>query len=200
MNTLLLILMAAMSLSSFLSPLAVHAEGQSERILVDDFETPGTRNALGGNHGAFSDTAGLGSCYVFSYEKEEYVFGGEGYSLYIQWDMSKPGAYGGYWTDLGHLDLGNFNYLSFYIKGLEGDEKFKVGLRGKLDAAYETKIFVDEALKTGVTTEWQKVLIPLKSFKAIQEWNDVNIFSLNFEQALASGKGAVLIDKIAFEK
>jgi hypothetical protein len=179
----------------------LHAQAQSDKIIVDNFESPGKQNFLGGDLGAFSDPKILGSCYLFFLEnKQKDVSSNNKYSLYIQWDTSKEGAYGGYWTDLKHLNLENFNYLTFYVKGLKGGENFKVGLRGKADTAYETKILINKALKKGATTEWQKVTIPLQWFEAIQDWRDINIFSINFEHAFGSGKGAILVDDIAFEK
>lgn len=185
----------------FLNYTNVGAQAQSNKIIVDNFEKPGKQNSLGGDFGAFADDKKLGHCYLFFIQnKEKDKLGESKYSLYLQWDTSKEGAYGGYWTNLKHLNLEDFNYVSFYVKGVKGGEKFKVGLRGKLDSTYETKMLIDKALKKGVTTEWQKVTIPLKWFKAIQDWYDVNIFSINFEHAFGSEKGAILVDEIIFEK
>jgi hypothetical protein len=167
---------------------------------VDDFEKLGGHNRLGGDSGAFSDPEGRGGCYVFPHTRAEQVFGEKGTSLYIQWDTAKQGAYAGYWTNLNHLNVEGFNYLTFYVKGMQGGEKFKIGLRGKFEETYETKILVEEALKMGVSQEWKKVVLPLKWFKAVEDWKDVTIFSINFEHAFGSGRGAVLLDEIAFEK
>ena len=181
--------------------LDVSAQTQSNKIIVDDFEKPGKKNSLGFDFGAFADGESLGYCYIFFVEdKSKDLAEKKGYSLYIQFDTTKKGAYGGYWTDLRHLNLEDFNYLSFYLKGVKGGEKFKVGLRGKMDASYETKILINEILGKDVTTEWEKVKIPLKRFEAISDWRDVNMFSINFENAFGSGKGAIMIDDIAFEK
>ncbi len=177
------------------------AQVQADRILVDNFDEPMRQNPQkNSRHGAFADERSLGECYVFFYGGADRVFGGNGYSMHIQWDTSKPGAYGGYWNELKHLNLENYNYLTFYIKGFNGGETLKIGLRGKEDAQYETKILINDALKTGVSTEWQKVVIPLKWFKAVESWRAVSVFSLNFEHAFGSGKGQILIDEIAFEK
>ena len=120
--------------------------------------------------------------------------------MHLQWDASQPGAYGGYWNRLQHINLENFNYLTFYVRGFSGSEVFKVGLRGTENAEYETKILITGVLKNGVTTSWQKVIIPLRLFRAIENWGDISIFSINFEHAFDSGKGQILIDDIAFEK
>ncbi|OGW12626.1 MAG: hypothetical protein A3G93_13305 [Nitrospinae bacterium RIFCSPLOWO2_12_FULL_45_22] len=177
------------------------AQPISDKILVDNFEKPGKHNSLGHDFGAFSDQKNLGHCYLFfSQDKQKESLNESKYSLYIQWDTAKEGSYGGYWSDLRHLNLESFNYLSFYVKGVKGGEKFKVGLRGKVDATYETKILINEALKEGVTVEWQRATIPLKWFKAIQNWGDVNMLSINFEYTFGSGSGAILIDDIVFEK
>jgi hypothetical protein len=169
--------------------------------MLNDFEKSKSDNSLRTHFGAFADSKNLGYCYLF-YEKNtpQEILRGNEYSLQIKWDTTKKGAYGGCWADLNHLNLESFNYLTFYVKGLKGGEKFKVGLRGKNDADSETKIPINDVLTKGVTTEWQKVVIPLKQFKDIQVWSDVNIFSISFEHAFESGKGAILIDEIAFEK
>jgi hypothetical protein len=69
-----------------------------------------------------------------------------------------------------------------------------------LNSTYETKTLIDRALKMGVTTKWQEAVIPLIWFGGIQDWSDVNILSINFENVFGSGKGAILIDEIAFRK
>lgn len=184
-----------------LNPQDAAAQSQVSKILVDNFEKPGKVNTIGGDFGAFSDSKSLGSCYLFFIEnKAKDKLGDSKYSLYVQWDASKEGAYAGYWTDLKHLNLEEFNYISFYVKGTKGGEKFKIGLRGKINAAYETKILINEVLSKGATTEWQKVVIPLKYFSAVQDWKDITIFSINFEHTFGSDKGAILIDNITFEK
>lgn len=183
------------------SYIEVGAQEQSHKIIVDNFEKPGKKNCRNGDFGAFSDPKSLGRCYLFFFQnKEKNVLGESKYSLYIEWDTSKKGAYGGFWTDLKHLNIEEYNSVSFWVKGLKGKEKFKVGLRGGLDSTYETKTLIDRALKNGVTTAWQKVTFPLKWFGAVQDWRDVNMLSINFENAFGSEKGAILIDEIAFEK
>ena len=179
----------------------VYAQSQSARILIENYDKPKSLNPKEEYlYGAFADENSLGTCYVFFYGGSEKVFGGKGYSLHLQWDTSKPGAYGGYWNKLMHINLQDYNYLTFYIRGFKGGERLKIGLRGQSDAYYESKIHINEALKTGITTEWQKVIIPLNWFKAIETWRDVSIFSINFEYNYGSGKGEILVDEIAFEK
>jgi hypothetical protein len=169
-------------------------------ILVDDFEHAGPENARGQRSGAFADPGGLGYCYVFFTVAIDQVWGGKGHSLYVKFDTSKPGAWGGYWTSLGHLDLAGFEYLAFSVKGLQGAEHFTIGLKGKLDASSETKVAIEDALPGGVTTAWQRVRIPLRAFTAIRDWSDVNTLSFNFESSAGSRAGAIVIDEIAFEK
>ena len=201
MDTFFVKLIIYICLSVFFNYAEVGAQDQSNKVIVDNFEKPGKQNCRKGDFGAFSDLKSLGHCYLFFFQnKEKDVLGASRYSLYIEWDTAKEGAYGGYWTHLKRLDLENFNYLSFYVKGLEGGEIFKVGLRGSLNSTYETKIFISKALKKGITTKWQKVSMPLKWFKGVQDWSNINVLSINFEHAFGSGKGAILIDDITFEK
>lgn len=170
------------------------------RIVAEDFDFPKryTKSAKA-PYGAFADDNSLGQCYVFFEDDKDDVLSGGGFSLLLQWDTSQPGAYAGYWQELSSLNLSDHNFLTFFIKGSKGGEILKVGLRGKRDS-YESKIFVHEALRTGVTTNWQKIVIPLGWFQAVESWSDVSVFSLNFEHAFGSGKGQILVDEIAFEK
>lgn len=201
MNTFSVKLIIYICLSVFFNYAEVGAQDQANKVMVDNFEKPGKQNCRKGDFGAFSDPKSLGHCYLFFVQnKENNVLGASKYSLYIKWDTSKEGAYGGYWTDLKQLNLENLNYLTFYLKGMKGRETFKVGLRGPLSSTYETKTLIGRALNNGVTTKWQKVIIPLKWFGAVMDWSDVNVLSINFENAFGSGKGAILIDEIAFEK
>jgi hypothetical protein len=171
-----------------------------DRMLIDDFERAGPDNALGKRSGAFADSKGLGYCYVFFTDKADQTWGGGGHSLYLKFDTAKPGAWAGYWTDLGHANLGEFKFLTFYLKGLRGGELFKIGLRGERETNYETKLPIGAVVAGGVTTQWQKVSIPLKLFQTVRNWEDVGILSFNFEFSEGSRSGAILIDEIAFEK
>ena len=169
--------------------------------MLNDFEKSKNDNSLQTHFGAFADSEQLGYCYLFYVRNtQQEISEGNEYSLHIKWDTSRKGSYAGCWADLNHLNLVSFNYLTFYVKGLKGGEKFKVGLRGKKDSDSETKIPINDVLTRGVTTEWQRVVIPLKQFKNIELWSDVNIFSISFEHLFESGKGAILIDEIAFER
>lgn len=172
-----------------------------QRLVIENFDAP-QRHAPGSDapYGAFSDPDSLGSCFVFFEGARDKAFGGAGNALLLQWDVSKPGAFGGYWQELRGLNLMDYNYLSFFVRGLSGHETLKVGLRGKANAQYESKIFLHDALKTGITTDWQKILIPLGLFSAVENWGEVSVFSLNFENAFGSGKGQILVDDIGFER
>ena len=63
------------------------------------------------------------------------------------------------------VDLTGYNALSFWVKGTEGGEIFDVGIRDaemdrqeKLPANLEP---IEKSLPGGITTEWQKAVIPL---------------------------------------
>jgi hypothetical protein len=72
--------------------------------------------AVPGDFGAFSGPKNLGRCHLFFFQNNEKDALDKGkYSLYIEWDTLKEGAYGGYWTDLKHLNLEGYNYLSWPI-------------------------------------------------------------------------------------
>lgn len=170
------------------------------RMLVDDFGHS-ARNALGRNSGAFSDPDGLGYCYVFVTQETEKASRSKNRSLYIKWDTTKLGSWGGYWTDVGHAKVQGAEKLVFSLKGLRGGERFTIGIRGEVQSGtHESKLFVQDVLPGGVTTEWQKVVVPLRRFGAMQKWRSIAVISLNFENQSGSDRGAILIDDISFER
>ncbi len=100
--------------------------------------------------------------------------------------------------ELKETDQSKKDLLSFWLRGLAGNERFEVGLR---DAEHhETLVNVSDYVTNGVvTTNWTRIRIPLRRFAVTPNPNrDVRIlflgdFVVRFLQA-----GDILIDDLAF--
>jgi len=53
----------------------------------------------------------------------------------------------------------------------------------------------------GVTTEWQKVIVPLNNFVGITDFTNMTEFVVVFEDRIATDRdGAIYIDNLQFTK
>ncbi len=92
------------------------------------------------------------------------------------------------WTELKGLDVTDYFYLQFYIKGKEGGEATHVYLR---DRAGNERYKPIEA-----TNNWQRVMIPLSYFTPIVDLTDLSEVKFAYEWAYLTGE--VYIDDISF--
>lgn len=108
-----------------------------------------------------------------------------------------------------YLDGSQYNYLTFWVKGEEGGENFKVGVA---DVVYEQ---MDDSLKTpypvshylpkkqdgsegAITTEWQLAVIPTDDI--FLDWEQLHAMAICFETDVfpdGGGSGVVYIDDLA---
>ncbi|MFH1857799.1 MAG: hypothetical protein ABH845_02710, partial [Candidatus Omnitrophota bacterium] len=94
-------------------------------------------------------------------------------------------------------DLSRFKTMTFYIKGEKGGETFELGLNDVISNRREDAVFIGSIyryLPKGVTTEWQKVAIPLSDFYG-SDLSQTFSIAFNFNE---EGRGIFWIDEIAF--
>lgn len=149
--------------------------GQADLIILQD-NLPG---------GTFSNN---GTCY--------YNYDDVGQFHSITYDVNNIGSYSGYYASLNGFDSRPYNSVSLSVRGQNGGEQFKLGLRDQ--NGNEAKINVSEYLPQGVTTLWQIVTIPLTSFGSNVDIGRLDNISITFEYAIASGSGTINIDNIGF--
>jgi hypothetical protein len=133
-------------------------------------------------------------------------FAGKNYSLQIDYDTSK--GYGWFFdglaSDWGNVDtsLTGYNYLSFWVRGNAGGEGFQVGLGNS--SYVESRMQVNQFLPNGITTQWQKVVIPLSVLEASSPITRgvVSKFVIAVDGTALNGaaQGTVYIDNITFGK
>lgn len=183
--------------------------------LLDDFTDGIGINTWGDLTGTFSSDDPPISCNA-SYESDTgIVFGGTGYSLKLDYNVSQSASYAGYYSKLGGANLASYTSLSFWIRGGLGGEFFKVELKNNsttkcYDAHEDTNyyrnsaaVYITDYMDGGVTTEWKKVTIPFHNFANLDEWASMKELVIVFEnsQSEANGSpkdGIVYIDDISF--
>lgn len=102
-------------------------------------------------------------------------------------------SYNGFYFLLNNANLKDYKYLIFYVKGdpLQGfTRKFIVELKN-IDQA-------DKFLVDGVSSSWQKVVIPLGMFKRIGEWRKMTELTIVFNENVTRKTGTIYLDNIYF--
>ncbi len=183
-------------------------------ILIDDFDNMVTSNLLGGK--TQGDEESEGGCIPTFTEEGAYIFGLSGHSLQLDFDVTFPGTFSFYTTQLGPpgvdaftsrtLDLSDYNYLSFWYKTDMKRINFSVEIHRDGDGNGQfilgkdssSKIIAAKYTKGNLPGIWHKVAIPLKNFTAISSWNNIVEIVFVFEDVLHSGKGTLYLDDILF--
>ncbi|MCD6460321.1 hypothetical protein J7L67_06600 [bacterium] len=173
-------------------------------VLVDDFNKGSTEGLFSErltSIGAFQGTWAKRPSWSIITKTSEIKRGKRGKALKMEWE--NLGGWCGWYTLLDGLDASNYNALTFWVKGAKGGERFDVGLADSLmqeleiDAKYVGAVTF--FLKKGITTQWQKVKIPLSRVGA-----DINISSLGslvfwFRYENPEGSSVIYIDDIMLE-
>ena len=132
---------------------------------------------------------------------DETFVGDTGRSLRL--DFSKKGTgWCGYFTLLNqvdgeYFDLSRYKSVSFWVKGARGGEIFELGMADKnwLNIGDSLKAgSIVRYLPSGVTTEWQKVTIPLEDFGQL-DFTLMGSFAINFYK---KGQGTLFVDDLKF--
>ena len=167
-------------------------------LMVDDFDDGEKPNNLGGDLGAWDRDPADDTQTCREYFTSEVKCGEKGYSMKIDYDVDSPSpAYNGYWTKLQGIDVSGYKNFVFYVKG---DEKDGFTTQFKIELKNEKKELGRHYVK-GVTSEWQKVIVPLDSFVGITDFSKMTEFVVVFEDRIATDRdGAIYIDNLYFSK
>lgn len=131
--------------------------------------------------------------------------GNRDYSLEIIYNVSGAGVYvysHDRLTNSGTVDLSAYKYLSFWVRGAVGGESFMVGL-GNSSPWFESKVQVNDWLPGGITTQWQKVVIPISVLDGYNpDFNpatvDKVVFLMQNGFQMGANSGTVYIDDVTF--
>jgi hypothetical protein len=172
---------------------------KSSSVLIDDFNS--IQNRLNG----FRNTYQKSPSAAVAVRVPEARFGHRGLGLRLTADRRESG-YCGVWIHFfdvrahhhKYLDASNFSFLSFWVKGAIGGERFKIKLADDIWIAKEDSVAIgdiEEYLKGGVTTRWQQVRIPLDAKFGL---NLQRLGGLTLDFA-TPGRSTVFLDQIEFE-
>lgn len=166
--------------------------------LLDDFNNY-PLNSFGEDTNVFFDT--LGSSIILQTAKEFGAYCHTGKSLQIDYEVTVEEGFVGFVSILPLMDLTDYHYLSFWVKGVEGGEYFQVEL--KRQNGESAKVAVRNYLPCGITKEWQKVVIPLDAFWNLTERQQLEEFIIVVDNYSSSANGApleggILLDNILF--
>jgi carbohydrate binding protein with CBM30 domain len=181
----------------------------TESLMIDNMDDL-SKNSLGGRNSTYLQAP---SRAAFT-KAEDY--GKSGGGLKLTYDLKNEGGprgdggFCGYYTLVkkgtdGYLDASPYQYITFWVKGEKGEEKFKIGVADKM---YET---MDDSVKSQeigsylpagkITTDWQMAAVPLADF--FVDWKLVASFSICFEHDTfdnGAGAGIIYIDEFELVK
>jgi hypothetical protein len=168
-------------------------------FLVDDFQQ-GNVNRLGGYFSAFFKSPSESRITI-----ETSLDGSQ--SLCFSYHQ-KPSGFAGFWIHLFNfkahpvdrvfLDASPFRYLTFTIRGEEGDERLMLQVADYSWEKREDSVEIGSVERflasRGITKDWQRVWIPLEELP--ENLNRQELASLVF--LVRSGNGRISIGDIAF--
>lgn len=125
-----------------------------KEILVADFDI-GAVNSIGGS---ISTRQAQFAAITLEYLTPQIK---DGRFLQINCDTTK-GPEAIFWTRIGQ-DMRKFKEIEFYCRGVSGGEAFMVGLEDV--KARFAEVPIENYVKGGLKTSWQRVVIPLADFK-----------------------------------
>ena len=167
------------------------------KLLVNDFNKKENYNNLGGPFGSWN---------IFYSDPNQYCkdeltgserTGDSGYALRLDYDVDSPySAYNGFFTNLMGIDLSEYNYLVFYIKGDKS-----AGFTNTMNVELKNKLQVGKVTVEGITDEWQRIVLPLSKFVGINSFKEMKEFVIVFSDRNVTKKsGVIYIDNIYFVK
>ena len=162
-------------------------------ILVDDFESFDSENSLGRDHRTFvHGSAAINGKHTRGSPNGIYRISYGGNIGAVKPYASDPLSFANFTTDLGGSDVSKLSSLTFQIWGAEGGEKPDIYLG---DGIYRWPVDIEDYAE--VTTQWQKVTIPLGDFAGVDL---THLERLDFAFQWEKMSGTVYLDEIRFEK
>lgn len=173
-------------------------------LIVDDFDSGLPSNNVGGETGTWNCNPKDIEQFCNMELVDNVKRGDTGYSLKLTYDITTSQDYledfpntacNGYWSLLNGLDVSDYEYLSFYVKG-DKDAGYTTTFWVELKDPYNTS----RVQVTGITDEWQKIKISLNEFTNIEDWANLIEVITVFDQIVTAKEGVIYIDYIVFEQ
>ncbi|MFA5093776.1 MAG: carbohydrate binding domain-containing protein [Candidatus Omnitrophota bacterium] len=176
------------------SPASGSAHGP--QLLVADYNSGSKPNNLGGDMGIWNrdpNDKTQGCNMNFSTGGHD----GKGYMLELDYDVDSPNeALDGYWMAFPDQDLSRYKSLILWIKG-DGSLGFSKNMKLEIK---NSKGEQGQYTLSGITGEWKRFAIPLKSFSGLNDFSSVKEFVIRFDDKVNADRkqGRVYIDDIGF--
>ena len=195
-----LVLWSSLSLMGLQAQRDVSSAPRPDFLLVASFDN-GVQNLVGGYHNRLERAPTV----AITARVADVVRGRSGRSLKVSVDR-RAGGFGGVWLtfyDFKHkgspyLDVRDYPYLSFWVRGERGGEQLTVKLADESWVPRDDALAVgpiSRFLPTGITTEWQEVLVPLSGVKLNLE--AMAGLTLDFDVV---GRHTVYVDDVGFKQ
>jgi len=184
-------------------------------ILVDDFNSAKPANTLNGGSGCWTMDPQDTVQYIRSSFDKDVKLGNSGCSLRVDYNIDTARTYGqgnpntnprdfgkqenpnmtmnGYYTLLSDLNLSNFKYLVFYVKG-NPKEGYTKTLTVEMKNGKQQGRYVLE----GIGDDWHECVLPLAVFKDISDWSSMTELVFTFDSNVTRKSGSINIDFIYF--
>ncbi|MFA5143660.1 MAG: glucoamylase family protein [Candidatus Omnitrophota bacterium] len=202
------IIVLSMLLAAIDSPLVFCEKDTAKEpsyIVIADFSNPHLINNLNGESGTWEKNPEDRSQWITASIDDVTRRGESGSSLKLEYSVASPNdAVNGFWTQLRDFDASGYDHFEFWVKG---DEKRGFTTTFKIEFKKFQKSWVDQAEETvtgtyivkGVTSEWQKVSIPLNVMSGISDWKGMREMVISFERKrINSLEGTLYFDDFAF--
>ncbi len=169
---------------------------QAKEAYIDDFNTGGKPNSMGGDLGAFDYMPDDFSQSCLETYDPNVRMGDSGFSMRLDYDVdSLNPAFNGFWTKLKGFNATDYNKLTFWVKS-NTDKGYTTTFKTVLknDRGEQGEYYV-----TSITGDWTKIEIPLDRFVGINDLSCLLEFVIIFEDDSATTKdGTIWIDDIYF--
>lgn len=183
---------------------------KTEILLIDNFDSCSFTNAIGLNSGVWISDPSDNSIYCNVSFDEKNRHGRKGFCLAIDYNIeskkpyvtttsliSQPTviekAFCSYYTKL-NVNLDDYEYILFYIKGDKTKPfptNINVEIKDSVGRHYRYKV-------ENITSEWQKILLPVSIFRVIEGFKNITELSFVFDHTLDRKFGKLYIDDIYF--
>ena len=184
------------------TPLLAQQETRPSPLLrIADFDR-GVQNHVGGFHNGSEQAPSS-----LSMRRVSDVFRGDGGRSLRITARQEAGGFAAAWVSFydfrqrskTYLDTRGYSYLSFWVRGAEGGEEFRIKLADDAWAAREDGLVVGSVsrfLPGGVTRDWREVLIPLDALPSLNR-KAMAFLTLDFP---TPGAYMIFIDDICYKR
>ena len=170
----------------------------TDELLIADFNSGEKPNNVGGGFGAWDkDPSDFSQSCTEAFDSVNRQ-GTKGFGMKLDYDVdSSNPAYNGFWMFMQNVDATPYENIVFLAKG-DSEEGYTTVFKIELKNADRQ---VGRYYATGITDEWQEIVIPLKDFKGLSDFSNLTEFVIVFEDRVASNKDGILyIDDIKLTK